>query len=219
MSTPSVWQSSSERPTTSEEFAYHALRTEILTGRVTAGARLVQSEVATRLGISVTPVREAMRRLQSEGLVELAPHRGATVNRLELGKAREIYELRIFLEPLLVERTFAPVTPERAANLEQLCDQMDEAVNVSHFAELNQAFHDGLVVHDDSWMSRIVQMLRVAAAPYVAFSLHAEPNLMASSNAEHRRILRAFLDQNLDAARELTVHHLSSTVVALEDHL
>jgi DNA-binding GntR family transcriptional regulator len=61
-------------------------------------------------------------------------------------------------------------------------------------------------------------MLRVVASPDVA-SLHAVPDMMAISNAEHRRMLKAYAEQDLDAARELTVHHLSSTVLALEDHL
>lgn len=207
------------RPTTSEEFAYHALRTDILTGRIKAGSRVVQSEVAEQLGISVTPVREAMRRLHTEGLVELAPHRGATVGRLELAKVREIYDLRILLEPRLVERSLPFFDAERARELEKLCDEMDAETSVSHFAELNQTFHDRLVTLDDSWLSRIVRMMRVASSPYVALSLQAVPALMEVSNAEHRRMLRAFIEQDLDAARELTVHHLSSTVVALEDHL
>ncbi len=207
------------RPTTSEEFAYHALRTDILTGRIEAGSRVVQSEVAEQLGISVTPVREAMRRLHTEGLVELTPHRGATVGRLELSKVREIYDLRILLEPKLVERSMPLFDAERARELEKLCDEMAAETSVSHFAELNQTFHDKLVALDDSWLSRIVRMLRVASSPYVALSLHAVPALMEISNAEHRRMVRAFVEQDLDAGRELTVHHLSSTVVALEDHL
>lgn len=207
------------RPTTSEEFVYHALRTDILTGRIKAGSRVVQSEVAEQLGVSVTPVREAMRRLHTEGLVELAPHRGATVGRLELAKVREIYDLRMLLEPRLVERSLPVFDAERGRELEKLCDEMDVENSVSRFAELNQTFHDSLVTPDESWLSRIVRMLRVASSPYVALSLHAVPALMKASNAEHRRMLRAFIEQDLDAARELTLHHLSSTAVALEDHL
>src|SRR5690606_31633734 len=162
---------------------------------------------------------EAMRRLHTEGLVELTPHRGATVGRLELSKVREIYDLRILLEPKLVERSMPLFDAERARELEKLCDEMAAETSVSHFAELNQTFHDKLVALDDSWLSRIVRMLRVASSPYVALSLHAVPALMEISNAEHRRMVRAFVEQDLDAGRELTVHHLSSTVVALEDHL
>ncbi|NLE98789.1 MAG: GntR family transcriptional regulator, partial [Propionibacterium sp.] len=186
------------RPTTSEEFAYHSLRTDILTGRIEAGARIVQSDVAANLGLSVTPVREAMRRLHAEGLVELAPHRGATVGRLERAKAREIYDLRITLEPKLVERSLPTFDPAHAAMLVDLCDRMDGETSVSHFAELNRTFHDALVPMDDGWLSRIVQMLRQASSPYVALSLHAEPGLMATSNKEHRRMVKAFLDQDLD---------------------
>jgi DNA-binding GntR family transcriptional regulator len=207
------------RPTTSEEFVYHALRTDILTGRIEAGSRVIQSDVAEQLGVSVTPVREAMRRLHTEGLVELAPHRGATVVPLELAKVREIYDLRILLEPRLVERSLPVFDVERTQELEKLCDEMDVETSVSRFAELNQRFHDNLVALDEGWLSRIVRMLRVASSPYVALSLHAEPSLMKISNAEHRRLLRAFIEQDFDAGRELTVHHLSSTVVALEDHL
>ena len=207
------------RPTTSEEFAYHALRTDILVGRISAGTRIVQSEVAAQLDISVTPVREALRRLQSEGLVELTPHKGAMIGHLDIAKGREIYELRILLEPLIVARSITAISDERLDDLAQLCDAMDATSNVSEFAEFNQRFHDGLLVDDDSWGVRIVRMLRVASGPYVAYSLHAYENQMSQSNAEHRRMLRAYAARDADAARELTVHHLSSTVVILEDRL
>lgn len=219
--TPSGWRPASNsrnRPTTSEEFAYHTLRTDILTGRLSAGARVVQSDVAQEMAISVTPVREAMRRLESEGLVELTAHRGATVRRLEIRQAREIYELRILLEPLLVDRS-AAATTEAGESLANLCDLMDAAASVSEFAELNQAFHDGLLTLDDGWLSRIVRQLRLVSSPYVAFSLQAEPDLMLTSNAEHRKMLDAFVRGDLETARQLVIHHLSATMVTLEEHL
>lgn len=209
----------SKRPTTSEEFAYHEVRTEILTGRIPAGTRIIQSEIAAKLGVSVTPVREAMRRLQSEGLVNLTPHRGATVGELELSKAREIYQLRILLEPMSVERAVPHFTSENVQELESLCVQMDAADNVSEFAALNQRFHEKLLDLDNGWLSRIIQMLRMASSPYVALSLHANPKMMAESNAEHRKMLRAFAEADIAAAREITVHHLSGTMVTLEEHL
>lgn len=207
-------------PVTSGEYAYHELRTQILTGRIAAGERIVQSELADQLGVSVTPVREAMRRLQSEGLVELLPHRGATVRRLEFKEAQEIYQLRAQLEPLAIERSLDGLTSTHIAELELLCANMDDTNNVSEFAELNQRFHDLLLALDDaSWLARIVQMLRMASSPYVALSLHANPTLMTTSNNEHRQMVHALAQHDIPRLTQIVTDHLEATVTTLANHL
>ena len=214
-----AWTDQVSRPTTSEKFVYHSLRSAIMSGQLAAGRRIVQSDIAVQHGISVTPVREALRRLETEGLIELEAHKGATVRALSFENAHEIYELRMVLEPMLAPRALAALTDACVAEARELCDRMDRTRDVSEFAEYNRQFHDRLLMLDDlddSWLSRIVNMLQVAAAPYVGVSLHANPTVMETSNKEHRRILSAFERKDVSAARDLIVHHLSSTMVVLE---
>lgn len=85
---------------TKSEFAYRAVRERILDGRLPAGAVIQQRDLAITLGISTTPLREAMRRLSTEGLVDLGAHRDARVAALDPREARELLELRLALEPL-----------------------------------------------------------------------------------------------------------------------
>lgn len=204
------------RPATSEKFVYHSLRSAIMSGQLAAGTRIVQNSIAAQHATSVTPVREALRRLETEGLIDLAAHKGATVRTLSIENAREIYELRMVLEPMLVPRALESLSDERLAEARRLCDRMDQTRDVSEFAEYNRQFHDQLLAIDGTWLSRLVSMLQVAAGPYVGVSLHAHDTAMDTSNQEHRLILRAFERKDATAAGELTLHHLSSTIVLLE---
>ena len=94
------------------ERAYSAVRDGILQGRYNAGSRLTEQELAAAVGVSRTPVREALRRLHAEGLVEFEPNHGAVVALFELEDAEEIFELRALLEPISARRANpAPIVP------------------------------------------------------------------------------------------------------------
>lgn len=206
----------SQRPPTSEQFVYHALRTEILAGLLEPGERLVQADWAERLGVSVTPVREALRRLQSEGMVEMVAHAGATIRQLNIGDAREIYRLRILIEPLAVEKAIDDLHPGVIEEAAELLTTMDETVELSEWLEHNRAFHELLMTASDSWMSRILDMLRAAAAPFVGLSLLADPGIRQTSNREHHDLVSAFASRDVDTAKRITKHHLERTLDALE---
>lgn len=202
-------------PFTAEEYAYEKMRSAIVTGELAAGTRVIQSELAAEYGISVTPIREALRRLESDGLVEHHAHRGATVKALSKADARDIYGLRMMLEPNVVEHVtgIGPAQLDRAA---ELVTAMDQVTRPTDFIRLNQDFHNTLTIADASWTSRIVGMLRAAAAPYVGLSLQFDPDLMRTSNEEHRQLVDAFRRDDRVAMREITLHHLSTTMVVLE---
>ncbi len=180
--------------------AYAALRAGILDGRYGPGARLGEIEVAAELGLSRTPVREALRRLGSEGLVENLPNRGARVRSWSADDLDESYEVRAVLEGLGARRAAARVTREQ---LDQLAGLADEMVGVDpslghrppgdfgELAALNAEFHALIVSASGSGrlgetLAAVVQMPLVLRT-YRRYT----PEALARSHAHHHEIVDA----------------------------
>lgn len=205
---------------TAHEFVHHALRAAVLDGTLPSGARLVQSDLAQQLGVSTTPVREALRDLATEGLVVLDPHRGAVVRALNIEEVRELYELRMTLEPLMVQRVAASITDERLDRAAELHGRMAEPCDPQTWSRLNRDFHALFSeTADSSRLASILTSLRDSAAPYVAMSLLARPGQAPQANAEHAEMVTAYRAGDVDRAVELTLGHLSSTLRVIEEHI
>ncbi|XVV08557.1 GntR family transcriptional regulator [Actinoplanes sp. CA-131856] len=123
------------------EQAAQTLREEILAGVIPSGARLGEVELAGRLSVSRTPIREALTRLAAEGLVEIQPHRGARVVSRSDEELREIFELRLRLEPYAVQQAVPALSPEQLDDLDALATEMIEAGDRDALVELNRRFH------------------------------------------------------------------------------
>jgi DNA-binding GntR family transcriptional regulator len=180
--------------------AYTALRAGIFAGRHAPGARLGEIEVAAELGLSRTPVREALRRLGSEGLVEHLPNRGARVRTWSADDLDEGYEVRALLEGLGARRAAARVTPEQLDRLGALADEMvtvDPSLghrppgDFADLAALNAEFHALIVSASGS--GRLGETL--TAVVQVPLVLHTyqryTPEALARSHAHHHEIVDA----------------------------
>lgn len=206
------------RTRTAHEHVRATLRAAILNGTLPAGARLVQSELAHALGVSTTPVREALRDLTTEGLVVFDPHRGALVRSLDIDEVREIYELRITLEPLMISRVMRQLSDEQLDRAAELCARMEREQDMSVWVNLNRNFHAVFYEFDQgSRLGRILAGLRDSAAPYVAVSLEARPRQAAEANVEHKELLEIYRRRDEQAAIRLTVQHLRSTLAVIEE--
>jgi DNA-binding GntR family transcriptional regulator len=129
---------------TLRELAYTSVRHAILTGELRPGDLLREQDLAGRLGVSKTPVREALRQLEREGLAASAPHRGVVVVGLSLREVREIYEMRSALEPLAAFLAAGRVTEAGAARLREDLERMVGAAEVKNHEALrllNVRFH------------------------------------------------------------------------------
>ena len=125
-----------------------ALRTAILANEITAGSRLLEADVAAQMGVSRAPVREAIRHLEQEGLIEIFPHRGAVVIGLPEAEIDAIYELRSVIEGRATAAAVDVVGEAELARLEALIDEMRAAIkarDVEAIAEFDLQFH-GLIV-------------------------------------------------------------------------
>jgi DNA-binding GntR family transcriptional regulator len=129
------------------EQAAQALREEILSGAIASGARLGEAELAGRLRVSRTPIREALTRLAAEGLVELQPNRGARVATWSTAELREIFELRLRLEPYAVRQAVPRLGPEQLDELQELAESMlrtgkpGRRQDLTAIVEANRRFH------------------------------------------------------------------------------
>lgn len=126
--------------------AYDRLREEIRSGRLPPGARLTETEIAERLAISRTPVREAIRRLEAEGLVDHQPRTGATVRKLDYPEIMELYEMRVVLEATAARLAARAASPMEIEELTAINAEMAEAMDdPTRMAHLNRLFHDRLM--------------------------------------------------------------------------
>jgi DNA-binding GntR family transcriptional regulator len=205
------------RSRTAHEYAIRTLRSAILGGTLAGGTRLVQTELASQLNLSTTPVREALRDLAMEGLVVFDPHRGAVVRLLDIEEVREIYQLRTTLEPLMVRRVAERLTDAELDHAEELANRMNSEANLSAWVDLNREFHAIFAETDDaSKLAGILANLRDSASAYVSLSLEARPQQVPEANTEHAELVRLYRERDTDAIVQLTLRHLQSTLAAIE---
>ncbi|GAA4733929.1 GntR family transcriptional regulator [Nocardioides endophyticus] len=211
--------SGSGRNRTTHSYVLNTLRNAILDGTLAGGTRLLQAEIAEQFNVSITPVREALRVLAGEDLVELDPHRGARVRRLDLTEVQELYELRISLEPLMVRRMIAALSDDTLDAAENLVEQMRATSDVVAWSEQNRQFHAMLAEPERaSRLSILLTGLRDSAAPYVRLSLAASYARRRESDDEHSQLVGHFRARDTEAAIALTVQHLRSTLRTIEDN-
>jgi DNA-binding GntR family transcriptional regulator len=196
------------------ERAFATLHEAIVTGVLAPGERLPIEELAEVLEMSPMPIREALRLLDSVGLVENIPHRGARVTELSIDDLREVYEARLALEPLAVRHAAENFTEQDAQRAQE---RLAEHVKASRQRDLGRiwsthtAFHFALYDAANSrWMSRLIHPLWETSERYRFAMLPVRQNL-DKRRLEHERILQACIEHEPEtAARELR-NHLART--------
>ncbi|GIL00103.1 MAG: GntR family transcriptional regulator [Alphaproteobacteria bacterium] len=188
------------------------LAAAIRDGRYAPGQRLVEAELTAEFGVSRGPVREALRRLAAEGLVEIVPHRGALVRRLSLTEALELFEIRTELEALAARRA--------AARMGEACVrerfQRDTApiwreaarYSTADYLAENRGFHAAIyAAAGNSQLARVNRQLQLALIlSQISPALTAET--IAASLAEHRAIARAIAAGDAAAAEAASRAHM-----------
>ena len=206
------------RPTTTTEWVDDFLREAILTRRFAPGDKLVLSTLAVELGVSPTPLREAIARLAVDGLVELTPHGSARVASVSRAEVLEIYDLRCLNEPWAFRTAIEAATDEDRQSWQRAFDRLASSEvpieNLQHHA----AFHRSLISSCPSrWMLRTLVPLQDHALRIVAATA---PELPANYDvkADHEPLLRLALDGAADEAAEVLFEHLDRTRRSIADH-
>jgi DNA-binding GntR family transcriptional regulator len=202
---------------TRSAWADFRLRDAILGGRLRPGDPLVISSLAKELGVSATPLREALGRLAAEGLVEMQAHGSARVATVDLGEAVEIYELRQVLEPMALERSVTQADPGYADRVEVAWRKLTSS-RLSTPSD-HAAFHRELLsCCSSTWMLRLSTLLSDRAGLMMKVSALARPddyNLAES----HRTLKDLAVAGDAGGAADELRRHLAGTVRALESIL
>jgi DNA-binding GntR family transcriptional regulator len=201
---------------TAHEFVRGVLRRAILNGELSSGSRLVQAELAAMLDVSTTPVREALRDLATEGLVQFDPHR-AIVSELSSEDVHDIYEIRRVLEPLAMRQAVPKVSDTLIARLRRLHEGMvDEPYSVD-WVDRNRVFH--MAVYETAASPRlaaIIRNLQDASVMYIGASLKHRSGLRDEANHGHAAILDALENRDVEAAVKALDEHLRTSITAFE---
>jgi DNA-binding GntR family transcriptional regulator len=196
------------------------LRTAILGGTIGPGERVRQEEVAQRSGASRLPVREALRMLAAEGLIENEPHKGARVPRLSMREVDVMYRMREQLEPLALAESLPELTADDLARLGDIQDRIEQDGDVGRFLELDREFH--LLTYRgcrvEQLTSTVVRLWNSTQHYRRAFVQLSGPERMWVVNAEHRLLLDALVRRDETDAGRFLAGHIRRTRIELGHH-
>jgi len=200
----------------------HRLRHLILSHQLRPGERLVQDDLATQFGVSRTPVREALHRLASDGLVTISPRKGATVAKFLLSDLEEIYSVRIALEGYAAYLAAQHVTDGELRKLDQLLAEMEQAFQDGDRARLldvNRKFDTG--IYAASRQPRLCDLIvkHIELADLYRRLYFSLDNLAAHTVAEHREILDALKRRDPEEAEHLSRLALEKTAAGLMEFI
>ncbi|AMJ42305.1 GntR family transcriptional regulator [Anaerotignum propionicum] len=190
------------------DVVFHTLREAILVGKLVPGERLMENQLADKLGVSRTPVREALRMLALENLVELVPRKGAQVLDMSEKDIVNILEVRGALESLATSIACVKMKKEDLQQLKKLEGEFERAIDendLERIIQLDEDFHDLILKStENDKLAQIYQNLRIQLYRYRMAHLKADSSIPAVV-AHHRGILRAI--ENHDADEGATVAH------------
>jgi DNA-binding GntR family transcriptional regulator len=200
--------------------AARVLREAILDGRLPSGARLRQTDLADQLGISRTPIREALVRLGQEGLVELLPGSGVRVKVLNLDEAVELYDLREVLDGLAARLAASRADAATVTRLEKALArqaQCAERGDATLWFPAHVAFHEEIVkAAGNRHLARLSAVVRLSIRHFHPLLLRTEHRL-EHAYAEHRAIQDAIRTHDADAAERLArVHIVNAKEIVLK---
>lgn len=201
-----------ETPTSAQQQAYLFLRDQIQIGRLAGGSRVKPEDVATELGISRMPVREAIRQLDTEGLLTIRPNRGAVVTVFTADRLSELFDMRAVLEGLCARRAALEFDEDAADELTLLLNRLNRAQgNIDLWIERHEAFHDFICARAGRpHILAEVRKLRASVEPYLRLS-QTHPVTMGDSGRQHKELIDILCTRDPDRAELVMRHHIDST--------
>jgi GntR family carbon starvation induced transcriptional regulator len=209
---------SSDHPMTRSQWAERRMRDAILTGELPAGARVRVEELAGEWGVSVTPLREALRTLAGEGLITLTPQRGARVSECSAEEMCDLYELRLEFEPYALrlsldrgDAAWRARAGEAWASLQGVWVSTD--VNPADLEPAHTDFHEALLSACDSqWMLRLTMQLTRQSLRFRVLSSVGPGGNGERALAEHEELYRSSMARETERAVTICAAHIGRTV-------
>ena len=198
---------------------FQSIREDILSGRYEQNTELKEAAIGTELGVSRTPVREALRQLELEGLVTIIPNRGAYVNMITAKDVQDIYVIRSMLEGLCARWATQSITAEQLDSMEEtlcLSEYHTSKKNYEKLYELDSLFHEQLY---EAGGSRILNHILSDFHDYVKMVRKATISTSSrsvTSTEEHRAIFEAIKEKDPDKAEALAKEHVKHTIESIQ---
>lgn len=195
------------------DIVFENLREAIISGVLKPGERLMEIQLAEEMGVSRTPVREAIRKLELEGFVVMVPRKGAYVAGISVKDITDVFELRAALEALAAGLAAQRITEEELEEMERLLvrnTSSTEDENLDGMVEVDIDFHD--IMYRASRNQRLVQIinnLREQLQRFRTTSL-AHPGRMKEALVEHRKLVEAISERNVALAQSLAWEHIEN---------
>lgn len=201
------------RPLTVAQSVARQIREQILSGQIEGGEPLRQAAIAKRFDTSIIPVREALRQLEAEGLVELKSHRGAVATSLTLDKAREWINLRRLIETDLIGAAIDRMTGEDLEKAEHVLGKfdraLDERVEIDRWSDYNFEFHSVLYEPANRPETmKVLASLHKNCDRYIRLQLLSGDHI-ARAEAEHRQLIELCRKRDKRAAKSLLNEHIT----------
>ena len=204
------------------DVVFNTLRKAILTGTLKPGERLMEVHLANKLGVSRTPIREAIRKLELEGLVIMIPRRGAEVAQITEKSLKDVLEVRRALDALSVELACDRITEEELGTLKKACDDFETAVrekDVSVIAKADVALHDIIVkATGNQRLQQLVNNLAEQMYRY-RFEYIKDSAYHALLIEEHRRIYESIAARDEERAVAEITQHIENQLYTIRKHL
>jgi DNA-binding GntR family transcriptional regulator len=202
----------------SVDVVHGALREAIIEGELEQGMILSQVQLAERYGVSRTPLREALRLLQGEGLIDAVPNRRVQVARFSVDDLEQIYAMRIPLESLAVRLSVGHFDADDLRGLAGCLEEMDafaESQDIDGWTRPHAAFHSGLVRHSGARIVAAVAQLSETADRYRRLAVTQGDHAWTRVALEHREILDACERREAGEAAQAMARHLARTVLTV----
>ncbi len=204
------------------DVVFNTLRQAILKGELEPGERLMEIQLAERLGVSRTPIREAIRKLELEGLVLMIPRKGAEVARISEKSLRDVLEVRRSLEELASELACLRMTEEEVEELEEAQRAFTEAVaskDVMLIAETDEVYHD--IIYKGTKNSRLVQIINNLREQMYRYRLEyiKDADKRQILLIEHENILKAVKGGRLAEAKAAMREHIDNQEITVSKNI
>ena len=195
------------------DVVFNTLRQAILTGELKPGERLMEIHLANKLGVSRTPIREAIRKLELEGLVTMIPRRGAEVAQITEKGMNDVLEVRRAMDALCVELACDRITPEELEQLREACDGFEAAVktkDVKKIAQADVALHD--IIVQATGNQRLIQLVNNLSEQMYRYRFEYIKDSSQHERLveEHRIIYQSIVQKDKETASQAAKTHIDN---------
>jgi len=204
------------------EVVFNSMRDAIIMGKLKPGERLIENQISEKIGVSRTPVREAFRKLELEGFIEIVPRKGAIVKVLEKKDIEEVLQIRSVLEGLASRLACENMTLAELNKLKKIKKEFMDAVekdNLDLMLERDVLLHDLIIVSSKN--KRLVQMVNNLKEQIyrLRFTYLRDESSRQQIILEHSELVNAILSKDANKAEEISMRHIRNQEIAVTDYI